>query len=65
MQSREHAHAHTHARTHTRTRMHTHTHARELHLPNRNSPKFPDPIFFPTLKLAPSIIIPEEDFDLF
>lgn len=31
----------------------------KVHLPNLSSPKFPQPIFFPTLKLGPTIRYPE------
>lgn len=32
-------------------------------VPNLNSPKLPQPIFFPTLKLGPTIKTPDEEVD--
>lgn len=34
---------------------------KETILPNRNSPKLPHPIFFPTLKLGPTIKTPDDE----
>ena len=34
-----------------------------MYLPRRNSPKFPLPIFFPTLKFGPTINTPDPLFD--
>lgn len=33
------------------------------HSPNLNSPKLPQPIFLPTLKLGPTINTPDEEVD--
>lgn len=32
-----------------------------IHLPNRSSPKFPQPIFLPTRKFGPTISMPDDE----